>query len=630
MKRILFIFALVATTISSNAWNLCADGIYYDLNYETHEATVTYPVYGHKDYINSLSGTIVIPEKVTIEEGEFVVTNIGDMAFWLCSNITSVEIPNTVISIGQNAFSHCDGLKKITLGNSVKSIGESAFWGCPIQSIVIPNSVISIENTAFCGCESLETVIMGNSVKTIGESAFNNCNQLNSITLPNSLVSIGDYAFYYCSSLKDIVFGNSIISIGEGAFSDCSLITSIEIPGSVMSIGSAAFASCARLKSLIVDEKNINFISKDNVLFNQNQTEIICCAGGKNGSYIIPSSVKNIDNFSFSSCQLSTIVIPNSVSNIGIRAFQNCTIKDIFCYAEEIPETSTDAFEGFPIYISAATLHVPFKALNDYKNTEPWSKFGSIHAISIDKNLSDGNTFINIEEKEYDELTYTRTFSEQLTNKWNAMYVPMSINVEDYLEDFDFAEIYTVCPNEDTNGDGTIDGNDDNKLIVNKLKTGTTQPNMPYLIRPKAAGTYTIASADNILYPSEENSFSCSTMTDEYTFKGSYSTTNVIGDKLYYMNIDGILDYSPSASIAVKPNRWIMEVRSKIGNTSSSSRSKAMSISVIGEDTKAAGIESIDASRNVADTYNLNGIKMNNSNLPAGIYIKNGKKLLVK
>lgn len=321
------------------------------------------------------------------------------------------------------------------------------------------------------------------------------------------------------------------------------------------------------------------------------------------------------------------MTIPNSVTSIGSSAFWGCSLENVYCYADEVPTTGEELFT--PWLINRATLYVPSGSIDAYKSTEPWSQFGTILPIVSSSNLTDGETYTNEEEKAYDELTFTKTFSSSVANKWNALYVPISINIEDYLDDFDFAEIFNISPTEDTNGDGEIDGKDANKLIVNKLKTGATEPNKPYLIRPKNAGTYTFASADNVLYPAEEKSYSCSTMTDEYTFTGLYANKDVIGNEQYYMTINGILDYSPTKTITVKPNRWIMTVKSRNGS-SSSANAKAISLSVIGEDEGTTAIEHVNAVRNADVIYNLNGVKMDSKNLPAGIYIKNGKKVIVK
>lgn len=88
--------------------------------------------------------------------------SIGVGAFWDCSGITSVSIPNSVASIGKGAFYSCSGLTSVTIGNSVTSIGESAFDDCSgLTSVTIPNSVTSIGEYAFRGTH-LRTIVLQN------------------------------------------------------------------------------------------------------------------------------------------------------------------------------------------------------------------------------------------------------------------------------------------------------------------------------------------------------------------------------------------------------------------------------------------------------------------------------------
>ena len=87
------------------------------------------------------------------------MTIIGDRAFFYCSSLTSVNIPNSVTSIAEGAFSECSGLTSVTIPNSVKSIGELAFYNCSgLTSVAIPDSVTSIGGWAFELCENIENV----------------------------------------------------------------------------------------------------------------------------------------------------------------------------------------------------------------------------------------------------------------------------------------------------------------------------------------------------------------------------------------------------------------------------------------------------------------------------------------
>ena len=174
-------------------------------------------------WYTSSDGNIVTPYKTnvfganivsnTYENGVGIitfngdVTSIGNQAFYNCTSLTSVTIPNSVTSIGNNSFISCTGLTSINIPNSVTSIGDSAFQGCTyLTSVTIGNSVTSIGHGAFDSCTSLTSVTIGNSVTSIGNGAFASCTGLTSITIPDSVTSIGGSAFYVCTNLASITF----------------------------------------------------------------------------------------------------------------------------------------------------------------------------------------------------------------------------------------------------------------------------------------------------------------------------------------------------------------------------------------------------------------------------------------
>lgn len=84
----------------------------------------------------------------------------------------------------------------------VTSIGVYAFYGCTgLAEIIIPDSVTRIGYYAFCRCTRLTSITIPNSVTSIGVGAFYNCTGLTSITIPESVTSIGESAFENCSGL---------------------------------------------------------------------------------------------------------------------------------------------------------------------------------------------------------------------------------------------------------------------------------------------------------------------------------------------------------------------------------------------------------------------------------------------
>ena len=258
----------------------------------------------------SLSGDIVLPSKI---EGK-PVTSIGSYAFYDCSSLTSITIPNSVASISGWAFGYCSSLTSITIPSSVTSIGERAFYGCSsLASITIPDSVTSIGSWAFYGCENLTSITILDSVTSIGIGAFRDCTSLTSITIPNSVTSIGDETFYGCSSLTSITIPDSVTSIDSSAFSGCSSLTSITIPDSVTSIGDEAFCGCRSLTSVTIPD-SVTSIGYRAFYGCSSLTSIT-----------IPDSVTSIYGFAFGGCsRLTSITIPNSVTSIYDWAFEYC------------------------------------------------------------------------------------------------------------------------------------------------------------------------------------------------------------------------------------------------------------------------------------------------------------------
>ena len=161
---------------------------------------------------SSASGALLIPTDV---DGK-PVRLIGGAAFFNCTSLTSITIPNSVISIGAGAFAYCTSLTSVTFPNNIEftSIRDYAFDNCSsLTSITIPDSVTSIGGGgsnivngvgAFSSCTSLTSVIIGNSVTSIGDSTFSNCSSLTSVTIPDSVTSIGDSTFRDCTSLTSV------------------------------------------------------------------------------------------------------------------------------------------------------------------------------------------------------------------------------------------------------------------------------------------------------------------------------------------------------------------------------------------------------------------------------------------
>jgi hypothetical protein len=228
-----------------------------------------------------------ISGNVTIKGGTKLIAN---GAFFNCTSLKKVIIPDSVTSIGGIAFYGCTSLTSVTIGKGVRTIGGGAFDGCTsLTSITIPDSVSSIGSGVFSDCASLANITMPDSItdikswafyntayynnesnwengllyigdylieakkdisgsvtikggtKLIADSAFSECDLLAGISIPEGVTSIGGIAFYGCTSLTNVSIPNSVTSIGDDAFWGCPNLKTVRIPDTVTVIGEFAF-----------------------------------------------------------------------------------------------------------------------------------------------------------------------------------------------------------------------------------------------------------------------------------------------------------------------------------------------------------------------------------------------------
>lgn len=257
---VMILVALVS--FPCHAYDFESDGIYYNILSEADRTVEVTYLYSNADNKDAYRGSIKIPANVSHDSNTYTVTAIGREAFHVCTELTSLALPNSITAIESGAFLRCSGLTSATLSNSLTTLGDQVFAYCSsLTSINLPASLTTIGDIVFLNCSAMVNINVeaGNPMFSSFDGALYDRDATTiltcpagktSVAFPNSLTTVGVNAFRNCTDLTSVPLPGTLTVIENSAFTGCSGLTSITLPSSLTAIGIMAFSRCTALTSI--------------------------------------------------------------------------------------------------------------------------------------------------------------------------------------------------------------------------------------------------------------------------------------------------------------------------------------------------------------------------------------------
>jgi len=621
-QKLLFILALLCLMVTSAWADVVASG---NCGTEGHESDVTYCL--TSDGVLTISGTGAMADfgwnweanrspfignttitSVVIEEG---VTHLGDKAFVDCSNLATVSLPASLESIGEYVFFSCSNLESFTVatgnthfasdGGLLYNSDKTTALVCPAKKdgdIVLPATVTTLSNDLFNGKTSITSLDMSTctSLTTISSSLCYGCTALETVTLPASITVIDKMAFQNCSALTTINLSDctALTKIGVQAFKDCSLLAgTFTLPNTVTCIGTSAFENCAKLEEIVIQSKLGTFVDDPGDPFDKN--------------------------------------------GFG-KAFDGCTLL-------KLNVTDTDLAKA--ILSSGVTQHYWHQYAYMLK-TMPFTVSGVtlspiINDIQAMIDMTSSTTMEIAEDVIVGNVSITRTL---VPDQACTVMLPFAITRQ-FIGGGTF---YTF-----TGVEFDSDANKWKATMSEIAKTSPMAANTPYLLVPSSTAFESEITGSTGSVTLNTTTNSKQTVVGDWTFKGVYAEKTWAaadcGNDYGFAATsgkatDGVTDVAAgdfvklAAGAYIKPMRsyltytgsddpWAAGARSLDGNKSLPQSISVVLVGLNGETTEIGTITPTIAEGNEA-WFSLDGIRLNGAPTKKGLYINNGKKVVIK
>ena len=279
----------------------------------------------------SYSGTDEVL-RVPDELGGYPVAEIGRAAFWSCTSLKEVELPDAIETIGDWAFDE-SGIEKITLPQNLKIINGGVFWGCrSLKEVDLPDALEIIGRYGFWG-SGIEKIVLPANVKEIEWGAFNDCLNLREFIFSDNypVVNMADL-FTGSRQLKKIVLGKNTQTI---------------IPPNYSYYQDNVAYHKPRVEEIVIPDENPYLKNEDHVIYTKDgKTLVYYMLSNTAAQFTVPKSVQTIGGRAFAgNYSLESVQLPASVSKIEPAAFCGCKNLTSIAIPDSVRTIPSDCFK---------------------------------------------------------------------------------------------------------------------------------------------------------------------------------------------------------------------------------------------------------------------------------------------
>lgn len=322
---------------------------------KAHEAPIADDASGKRKLLKRLAALTAIICAMLVGAGitAAMLSNKNDPA----SGVNAVS-GQKESSLSQSYLDDSELPQKNTVKTALSAQHDSYFYEGGVLTIR-SDAYFESDHKEYMNLNELKKVKVESGVTVIGSKAFDGCHNLAAIELPDTVIRIGESAFEDCKKLTAITLPETLKNIDGWAFAGCTGLTAIHIPENVEWIGPLAFSKCSALEAVSVDEHNTSFSAADGVLFDKDKTILYKYPPSKaNTAYVIPDSVRYIDDHAFCVCNnLLSVTIPEGVLSVGDRGFSSCQNLSSVNIPSSVQRIGVWAFSGC---YGISTITIPY------------------------------------------------------------------------------------------------------------------------------------------------------------------------------------------------------------------------------------------------------------------------------